>query len=1650
MIHIYNSLSNEHISLNSTGRLGDILPNYDFKNSVAIIQGKRIDENYIVTGDEVIYIRAVPKGGTTAAIIMVVCAVVAIGVAAGAAIYATKKSDEAKEAMEKAQKDANNLAKKISSLPFLKGAKNTKALGNAVQFQMGEMFNTPYLITDGYYTIDGTDGTKQYWNAILDLGYAKQLIKNVNIGSEKIKSFDISKSSVPQEGIFSFDKSSVYYDSENVLEIRQGAEFENEFFKNKVIATQNGSEIKHDYGKALEPLVQQLATNTKKVEICIQFAALRQYNTDASTWEARTVQINPYWSNDGGATWNLFYFEGREPQTEDIYEWRWVWEDYTTTEQKQRADGTYYVDTKTEKRLVRKRVHTGERTYYNQFTRNTNYAIRYKAVKEFTYEEAFDKDIIIKLERATPKRESNSNEDCYLLYYNSFCFDRQKSFDAGELVDCSVLESDYTSKHTRIGVRIIANDSTQDTLDEINATTCAVARAWDKEKKQWSAEKYQTRNPASWILELLTSESHLHSKYEDGEIELGSFGELYEYCEENDFFCDAIITQSQKKRDIITSILQTVFANMFLNSEGKLAIVIDKKEELPVALLNSESVRSIKVAKSFERSSDGIKINFTNSESWAIDTVYTMFGNKERTEQSVLTELSMEYATTYNHIYKIAQRRMRQQLLQPRTISVDVGKEGDYYPLFSTVLLQLKELKQGIASSVIKSVGYAAGKISELEIADRFYFEDGKRYGVIIQAQGENGIARYYSEVTGDGFTNKITILDEISITESVLPQMGNTLSFGYLTDDGGFETITNVMKITGLEPNGDEGYTLELKDYNEAIYEYGEIPEYKTNLTSRPQTGDGLSDLDFGSYVQSLKDFVTEQETGVYVGNPETPSNVQAYASKEGVYLSCVYATEGLANSIKTIEYQVKKWGNDWEDVNSSSFYEFNRSIDGYPEADALRQWQFRARVSNIYGKYSEYSEAEYVNADGYGTWQLQPPNVYVRIENRLITLKLFQPERADGKELYGNIRYRVQIKRTQPGYEDSIWYKPATSADPYLSEDNYKDGLGYVISDGTYIQNMPLIGQSTDNIINTQYTFNICAENENGVSDFTEQSAVALCTNIADFVRANKDVKEEVIVYLSALCANLGTISQGALGGNSNNMWDLSTFFDEETGEHHYEGKFRVGGTEQYLYVEPILEGNKPTGEYNITFKVGNFEINSTASSISGDLYIQEDENSLDRTRITPNGTYYEHRETVAANWEVIASNNVNGVMTKQVFSNDTLYITNQDMAQRRLEGYDIGNPYLSDGSKVYHFDTDVNDQNQVNDLTIADAENDGFHELRGKETSNADLDFTPAILAVAPYATGGKSLYGRYGLSKNIGVTNCFTVDFWIQYIYAENQTLFDIGSSADKVCLVVTSAEPYFEVGEDDESGLPFNEELLASFAPPYRKLELKDCIFNSDDLDFNAPESGEKITFESPAKKEFKASYVYYEIVLIDNVRTYQTANVGAANYYEKLKEGLYERAIAFNTPNPARSYIRHYNAQESEEIDLSDLEISFNSNEWLHIGFVLDQTDLRILLNDVEVNFETFGSVALSQVMELNLQKGSFLLDELMIDGKTAESSEMFFEHTTDRIPWAALPKSNEYFVLTVADLKNFKTNIFDTELFKQKVLEIINEYHNS
>jgi len=845
LINVYNTIDNKSTTFKANGKLKDILPEISFKNSLVLKAGNRLDENYEVTEEDVLYVREVPHALSALAITAIVTVtVVAVGGVVGAVVYANMKSKEAQAEMEKAQRNANNLAAQTQQLPFIRGAKNRSALGEAVQFVMGSVYNTPYNLTSGFYSIGGTDGVDSYYNAVFSLGYNKQKVTEILLGNESI-----CKRENGITGELPFDETSLYYeDNESRIEVREpGQALTLTNCNQKVDSTYSGTELKHDFGEDAEPVIVQAAENAMKIQVCIQFSSLREYDPDGEVWGTRTATVVPSWSNDSGETWHTFTFAGSNNNT---------------------------------------------------FVKNANKNIRFVAEKTFTASESYGKSISIKVEKTTPKKESNTQEDCCLLWYQTFCYDAQKS-TSSRLVACQLVEEELYNKTQKVAYRIKSNDNTQDMLDELHCMTEGLARTWNG--SVWSSEKTATRNPASWLLEVLTSSVHNPSRFVDSELDLQSFGALYEYCEDEDFYCDGIISKGETKKAVIEKILTLCNATLIINNEGLYEVCIDKEEETPVALLNTENIVSFTFSKSLAKKTDGTKVTFTNRDSWSVDSFYSMLdGGDYDYENDTVDTLAIDYATTHSHAYKIAQRTLRQRQLQPREIKVDVGHEGDYYPLYSTVLLQLPHLLQGLNSSVIKAISYNENnQITAIQISDLVTFENGTRYGVIIQATNEYGHRFLQGEVTGSGETRELEFLTPLELGESlIVPERGNHLSFGTLDENGRFSKITNVMKIYGIEPNGKDGYSLILKDYNEEIYSYGgTIPEYKSNVT-KPQAkskGVNIDDLN------NLKNKVTMSSDSI----SELSERVEAVDSKASVWSStatCDEATTSIAISSLSI----------------------------------------------------------------------------------------------------------------------------------------------------------------------------------------------------------------------------------------------------------------------------------------------------------------------------------------------------------------------------------------------------------------------------------------------------------------------------------------------------------------------------------------------------------------------------------------------------------------------------------------------------------------------------------------------------------------------------------------------------------------------------
>ena len=896
---LYKELSNKQTPLELQAGLTvqEALPCFDLDNAIIVINGRIENYNYILQEKDKVTIRLTPNGTTALLVVAIVSAVLAVGagVVGGVLAYnARVEAEKAKAELEKMKKLSNK--PDIDNRPFLRGASNTLATGNNQPYIIGRHFFTPYLLCSPFYELAGTDGVDQYIYTVLECGFNKQVLKKIAIDDIVIKTFT---DTTPQEGGYNLD--SGIFTEGGSIEIAQDGELLSEIpaLNYKVDSKTCNDQIPHDSEVAegtKEYLTYTLNPYAKDVDIAITFPyGLFAVDDNGDKIETQ-VAITPQYSLDGGSSWVDFTFNNNGTQTN----------------------------------LFKRVISTKE--------------LRYTAHKDFTASDyntlkTNNQSAIYIRVRSNGNKDSRIKNECYCLFYQSVCFDPDKSTDR-ELVPCKVIEDRERAFCTILGLKLKASKINEEKLKKINVITQGIARTWNGTK--WSEEKTETRNPAAWALEIETSDSHPASQYEDSELDLESFGEFYEYCEDKGFKFDWVITQNTKKDATLNHIMEATGACIYTDIYGRRAIAIDKPQENALAVYNPQNIISIQNKKTFGRRTDGLRIKYVNSKDdlYQEDTYLLMREVNgeplELTPDSIIKDVNITGITTFEHIVKYARRLMAIEALRPKTTIIEVGNEGVFYTPYSKILIQDDSLKIGIGNGyTIKATKWEDGLLKKIYTNEPLMLETTETYGIIVNCFTKKGVMPVKIKVVGDGYTTKLTVLTNIHASAYAAPDIGNVFSFGEIDADGEFSKVSTPYIISQIK-RSDKGFSLELVNYHEAIYESGRIPDYKSNITQRRLT-----------IPKSI------------------PPNINGKDGKDGTtkFLSSLEVQGDYENQIGTYQGQLYRWvNNKWEllnavmPVNPICCYDFADVQYKDVTPDDLKDFShtFPAGIS-----YSEYSTA-------------------------------------------------------------------------------------------------------------------------------------------------------------------------------------------------------------------------------------------------------------------------------------------------------------------------------------------------------------------------------------------------------------------------------------------------------------------------------------------------------------------------------------------------------------------------------------------------------------------------------------------------------------------------------------------------------------------
>lgn len=922
---------------------------------------------------------------------------------------------------------------------------------------------------------------------------------------------------------------------------------------------------------------------------------------------------------------------------------------------------------------------------------------------------------------------------------------------------------------------------------------------------------------------------------------------------------NAYIHQGMKLEEILKSIALTGRAVFTYDETGKLLVIMDKPVKYPSGVISQQNCEDISVTYNYESLPAGLRIDFNDENDGYITNNFYCWsdGNSIKEYSGQVESYQIPYVTNPAQAWSLGRYFLACRILNKELVTAKLGPEGVNYNIGDVLALQSDELLIGDGSGRIQeiisdenliygiitdSVFSVKGSVTDINgtriSSEGVSIYQPKKFGksrVITLRCAEVGYTvtigdKEYVQIKGD--TNVLLFENPIERDLSSDPSAKDIYSYNFDIGDvclfGQYQKEYSRYKIIKIKPDKNNKYGVSLINYTDELYNYGaKLPTFQNNMTTIPVISDGINLSHLPDNVKDLAEFAKKDElnqyiTGESVGAPSIPSFF-ASAEKDGIKIVIYPSANSVANIIKSYTAIITKQNGEEVSITATAvnlYYTFDRDIDGYLEAEDLSQWKVKLLATNIYGKSSDFTAERNVNTDAYGTWKLAAPKVLERVKDRSVTLDFRQPVRSDNREMYGDISYGITVMRPDI---DEVFYTPNESSDPYSSETAYKipDSFSPIFRNDIYVQIMPLKGQGSQNINHTQYKFRVVAKNEAETSEPTEISVTARATALDDFVNANATIKEAIVKDLSALSANLGEVS-GSLYGDELNYWTLAEIVNGK----HKRGAFRVGDENQGILVIPPYD--KAEGIVNNTpnvrmvLKAGVFELSSTDSKINGELVVQKDKDSLYRACISPSGVFFEWRASVNDAWQEVTHQDISGTKTPSVQSDHSMIITNANMTQRRLNGSDIGVP-IPVGASVYHFDTDKFDQHQKDTLTILESETGVQSVLKGSGDAADDAvkDFTPALLAIAPYSTVAKSLYGNFAIEKIIPKSQEWTIDFWLQFIWNESQTLFEITDDAQSIKLYMLNKEPYYNVPEDDEP--PYNYETQMPNAVPYNEI-----------------------------------------------------------------------------------------------------------------------------------------------------------------------------------------------------------------------------------
>ena len=390
-------------------------------------------------------------------------------------------------------------------------------------------------------------------------------------------------------------------------------------------------------------------------------------------------------------------------------------------------------------------------------------------------------------------------------------------------VNGNVLDESILPSVNQIAFEATAYKGLSGTIKKFNYIGEARIPVWNG--TDWNTIS-ESENPAAIIRYLLTDTLANPRPISPDLIDNDSLVMLYNWCEQEGYKADGIVSEATKTMDVINEILKNCQGAMIPLLNGKHTFAIDGNEKTPKGMFNQHNSWDFTWSPTIGRQTEAIRASFTDSEDYTQDevTVYWYDGAvhneiKEGTTDAdyLLVKKDLKYVTDRASVIKSITYELLCTQTKRNNFEFSVNLEALNMTLLDRVYVSNSANMQNESTGLIKRVLTDNGNITGFELySDIEIPTDAKIIIRSLDYEAEEPVINIY-DVINEGLTNIVEIdpIQNTGVIKGAGEIQGLEDKWHY---DGdlftlGQDTIYDCV-ITDIKYNEDCTATITCRDY--------------------------------------------------------------------------------------------------------------------------------------------------------------------------------------------------------------------------------------------------------------------------------------------------------------------------------------------------------------------------------------------------------------------------------------------------------------------------------------------------------------------------------------------------------------------------------------------------------------------------------------------------------------------------------------------------------------------------------------------------------------------------------------------------------------------------------------------------------------------